>query len=71
VNRPGVGREDPFLDWKVRIFFSGAALLLAGILFDRPVLALVAAVLLAGGVALAALGRMRARRERDEDRDTG
>lgn len=71
MSRPGVGREDPFLDWKVRIFFSGAALLLAGILFDRPVLALAAAVVLAAGVALAALGRVRARRERDEDSTTG
>lgn len=60
------GRRDPFLDWKVRIFFSGAAILLAGILFGRPVLALVAAGVLAAGVALAALVRLRARR-RDED----
>lgn len=66
IDRRRVGREDPFLDWKVRIFFIGAALLLAGILFGRPVLALVAAGVLAVGIVLAGLGRMR-RRARDED----
>jgi hypothetical protein len=64
--REGGGREDPFLDWKVRIFFVGAALLLSAILFERPVLALAAAGVLGSGVALAALARLRARR-RDED----
>jgi hypothetical protein len=63
--RQGAG-EDPFLDWKVRIFFIGAALLLAGILFGRPVLALAAAGVLAVGVVLAGLARMR-RRARGED----
>ena len=66
IDRERVGREDPFLDWKVRIFFIGAALLLAGILFGRPVLALVAAGVLAVGVVLAAIGRLRAR-NRGED----
>lgn len=66
IGRGAPGREDPFLDWKVRIFFSGAAVLVAGILFDRPVLALVAAGVLAAGVALAAFARLRARR-RDRD----
>jgi hypothetical protein len=66
MDRRRVGREDPFLDWKVRIFFIGAALLLAGILFGRPVLALAAAGVLAVGVVLAGIGRIRAR-NRDED----
>jgi hypothetical protein len=66
IGRGASGSEDPFLDWKVRIFFAGAAVLVAGILFDRPVLALVAAGVLAAGVALAALARLRARR-RDRD----
>jgi hypothetical protein len=66
MDRRRDGSEDPFLDWKVRIFFVGAALLLAGILFDRPVLALVAAGVLAVGVVLAGLARMR-RRGRGED----
>jgi hypothetical protein len=66
MDRRRVGREDPFLDWKVRIFFIGAVLLLAGIFFDRPPLALAAAGVLAVGLVLAGVARARARR-RDED----
>ncbi len=62
IDRRRAGRDDPFLDWKVRIFFIGAALLVAAILFGRPVLALAAAGVLAGGLVLAAVARARARR---------
>jgi hypothetical protein len=49
---------DPFLDWKVRVFFSGAVLLLVGVVLDREVLVLLAiGVLLVGGFATAILTR--------------
>jgi small-conductance mechanosensitive channel len=62
IDRHRDAARDPFLDWKVRIFFVGAALLLASIFFDRPVLALAAAGVLGAGIVLVALSRLRARR---------
>jgi hypothetical protein len=53
---------DPFLDWKVRIFFVGAVLLMAAIIFGKDVLALVAAVILGVGAVLAGITRMRSSR---------
>jgi hypothetical protein len=67
IDRRRVGRDDPFVDWKVRIFFVGAALLMAAVLFDRPVLALVAAGILAVGVVLAGVARLCSRRRDPSD----
>jgi hypothetical protein len=53
---------DPFLDWKVRIFFGGAMLLVAGVFLERDVLALIAAVVLAAGAVLMGIDRYRRRR---------
>ena len=53
---------DPFLDWKVRIFFAGAVLLMAGILLQRDVLALIAAVVLGIGTVMMMVARIRERR---------
>jgi membrane protein implicated in regulation of membrane protease activity len=47
---------DLFLAWKVRLFFVGAALLLAGIVLDRRELALPAIVVLAAAFALRFVG---------------
>ena len=57
-------RQEPdiFLDWKVRIFFAGAALLGAGVFLQRDVLALVAAAVLGVGLVLALVGKYRERR---------
>ena len=54
---------DPFLDWKVRIFFAGAVLLALAVIFDRDVLALVAAAVLGIGVVVGLVQRARRRRE--------
>ena len=62
VDRRRRDHPDPFLDWKVRIFFAGAALLMAGILLQRDVLALVAIVVLAAGLLLALVSAVRGRR---------
>ena len=53
---------DPFLDWKVRIFFAGAVLLVAGVLLQRDVLALLSAAVLAVGAVLMLIVRIRERR---------
>ena len=50
---------DPYLDWKVRIFFAGAMLLAAGVFLRRDVLALIAAAVLAAGALLMGLDRYR------------
>ena len=57
-------RDEPdiFLDWKVRIFFVGAALLGAGVFLQRDVLALIAAAVLGAGVVLILIGKYRERR---------
>lgn len=49
--RPRSG-GDPFLDWKVRLFFVGAALFGAAIFLDRPVFALAAGAVLLVAFAL-------------------
>lgn len=41
---------DPFLDWKVRIFFAGGVLLAAGAIFGYRVLVLLAIVVLVVGL---------------------
>jgi hypothetical protein len=48
----GRGRRepDPYLDWKVRIFFGGAVLLAAGVLLGYRVLVLLAIVVLVVGL---------------------
>ena len=55
------GREDPFLDWKVRSFFSGAVLLLAGIVLQVRLLAALAIAVLAAGSLLVLIQRARNR----------
>lgn len=62
---------DPFLDWKVRIFFGGAVLLAAGIFLGRDVLVLLAILVLAfGALAIAILDRRRRKAEAvDEDEE--
>jgi hypothetical protein len=62
MDRSRRDQPDPFLDWKVRIFFAGAALLAAGVFLRRDVLALVAAGVLALGVLLMVFVRLRERR---------
>jgi Flp pilus assembly protein TadB len=53
---------DPFLDWKVRIFFAGAVLLAAGAILGYRVLVLLAIIVLVVGLfATTILGRRRAR----------
>ena len=53
---------DPFLDWKVRIFFSGAVLLMASVVLGRDVLALLAAAVLGVGAVMILIARIRERR---------
>lgn len=53
---------DPFLDWKVRIFFAGGLLLVAGVLLGYRVLVLLAIiVLLVGLFATTILGKRHAK----------
>ncbi|HEU4881832.1 MAG TPA: hypothetical protein VFT45_06295 [Longimicrobium sp.] len=53
---------DPFLDWKIRIFFAGAVLAAAGILLGYDVLVLLAIiVLLVGLFATTILAKRHAR----------
>jgi Flp pilus assembly protein TadB len=65
IDRRRLDEPDPFLDWKVRIFFAGAALLVAGVVLKRDVLALVAAAVLAAGAVLMLVTRYRQRRRED------
>jgi hypothetical protein len=44
--------SDPWLDWKVRLFFMGAILAAVGIASDRSWLVISAIVVLLAGVAL-------------------
>jgi Flp pilus assembly protein TadB len=62
---------DPFLDWKVRIFFAGAVLLAAGVLLGYRVLVLLAIlVLVVGLISTTILGkRHRRAREVEEGQD--
>lgn len=59
IDRSRRDEPDPFLDWKVRIFFAGAALLAAGVFLRRDVLALVAAIVLGVGAVLMVIDRYR------------
>ena len=59
VDRRRREHPDPFLDWKVGIFFAGAALLMAGIFLRLDALALVAAGVLAVGLVLGIIDRIR------------
>jgi len=61
-------REEPdrFLDWKVRIFFAGALLLMAGVFLGRDVLVLAAAGVLAVGAVIVLITRLRERRRQSE-----
>lgn len=53
---------DPFLDWKVRVFFVGAVLLAAGVLLGRDVLVLLAIIVLVVGLfATLILGKRHSR----------
>jgi hypothetical protein len=63
IDRTRLEEPDPFLEWKVRIFFAGALLLVAGILLRLQVLELIAAAVLAAGVVLAGISRVRQRRQ--------
>jgi hypothetical protein len=65
IDRRRLEEPDPFLDWKVRIFFAGAVLLMAGVLLNRNVLALLAAVVLGAGLVLTLIVRLRERRRQD------
>ena len=53
---------DPFLEWKVRVFFAGALLLVAGAMLRRNVLVLLAIVVLFGGMVLMILTARHRRR---------
>jgi hypothetical protein len=65
IDRRRLEEPDPFLDWKVRIFFAGAVLLMVGVLLNRNVLALLAAVVLGAGLVLTLIVRLRERRRQD------
>jgi hypothetical protein len=65
VDRRRRDEPDPLLDWKVRIFFAGAVLLMAGILLQRDVLALIAAVVLGIGTVMMMISRIRERRREE------
>ena len=62
IDRRRRDEPDPFLDWKVRIFFAGAVLLVAGVFLRRDVLVLVASVVLGVGLVLGGVDRVRRRR---------
>jgi hypothetical protein len=67
---------DPFLDWKVRIFFAGAVLLAAGVLLGYRTLVLLAIlILVAGLLATTILGKRHSRareiEEMEEDEGDG
>jgi hypothetical protein len=66
IDRSRRDEPDPFLDWKVRIFFAGAAMLGAAVFLQRDVLALLAAGVLGVGVALILVVRLRRRRREDD-----
>jgi hypothetical protein len=67
---------DPFLDWKVRIFFAGAVLLAAGVLLGYRTLVLLAILILVVGLlATTILGKRHSRareiEEMEEDEGDG
>lgn len=65
IHRRRPDEPDPFLDWKVRIFFVGGVLLMASVLLQRDVLALAAAVVLGAGAVLILVTRYRQRRREE------
>lgn len=65
MDRRRPDEPDSFVDWKVRIFFAGAVLLMAGVLLQREVLALAAAAVLGAGAVLMLVNRYRQRRRED------
>ncbi len=65
ISRERPDEPDPFLDWKLRTFFSGAVLLVAAVVVRVDALALVAAGVLAVGAVLMLIGRYRQRRRQD------
>lgn len=66
IDRRRRDEPDAFLDWKVRIFFAGAALLAAGVVTGRDVLALLAVAVLVVGALLILGDRVRRRRQESE-----
>ena len=63
INRARRG-TDPFLDWKVRVFFTGAVLVAAGVFLGQRILVLLAIIVLAAGLmGMAILTARRRRRE--------
>lgn len=63
-------QPDPFLDWKIRVFFAGGVLLVAGVLLGYRVLVLLAIiVLLVGLFATTILGKRHARAAEAADDD--
>lgn len=68
--RPRRG-EDPFLDWKVRLFFVGAALFGAAVFLDRPAFAIGAGVVLVVAFALRFLAPREEEPEYAEEEDAG
>lgn len=65
---PPVG-ADPFLRWKMRAFFAGAALALAGLATDVAALVAAAVAVLGAGLALRFVSRWRAGRPPAGDAD--
>jgi Flp pilus assembly protein TadB len=58
---------DPFLDWKVRVFFIGAVLVAAGVFLGQRILVLLAIIVLAAGLmGMKVLAVRRQRREEAE-----
>jgi type III secretory pathway component EscV len=55
---------DPFLDWKVRVFFAGAVLLAAGVVLGQDVLVLLAIAVLVVGLFATLILRKRQERAR-------
>lgn len=66
IDRRRRDEPDPFLDWKIRIFFAGAVLLAASVMLNRDVLALLAAAVLGVGMVLILIARVRERRRESE-----
>ena len=60
---------DPFLDWKVRVFFTGAVLVAAGVFLGQRILVLLAIIVLAAG--LMGMSLLSARRRRREQAAAG
>ena len=61
IDRRRLDEPDPFLDWKIRIFFAGALLAAAGILLGYRVLVLLAIVVLLVGLFATILAKRHAR----------